>query len=853
MVACCRVLDAAPVSTEVLDALCDLAVHLKVESDERAWLRGWLAGERAHLGWSVSGVADVGVIEDLDRSKDPTAVAACLCALARHPGPVLGLTAAAAVPAVRNGLMTTAGVGAVGPTLVAVAAVDVSAALALLRARIPPPTAPEATFAALAVAARTATVPQHWEAVDAVDVADDDLDDDDFDDDAGPAERLPLVLAPAAAAAAVRWADWLDAVSRKPLTPRGPWQERWRGRDLRRLGTRVAASAAHSHLQAGRYGDVAAVIAAAGGPQTRRLHILSALARARVADAAGIGLPASAAGRKEQVSFFEEDIRAILSAARPDEIIDDPWVLRQVTTFLILAAVAREDAGAVMRTYAVLARRGLGSADISWAAALALAVFPEGPIASTAGEVRGRWVQFARTCVARALLEGYAPEFEELDEVCAALGVPVDSVRSMVEPLLGAVNTAVGDGEGTTLVVLADGPGLGDGAAPGALALAALIEAPLLALAASIDEEVEIPAECAWRSVDVGAGPGVVPVPGGYDLEALAEDDDAEVGLLSGILAGHLVAAALEERLDAIDAALEAAAQAAAAPPMDKPAPVAPATRPAHDARRTEERPLGDATSQRGALAGVDTGDRAAVIAAVRALDGETLSARESDQLAAVVAGLDDATLDEVWLGALGEGTGLWGSGVHVELERARVWARRGRSPEAAAVLQALGARVRAAGGRLSGVRLEDLAPLAAAVGASLPPPPPGGPAGDPAGEVAGGGRPVHVVFVGGNETQARYADPIDAELEERHGGRVRVTWVHPGWATNWSATAHQVEALLDEADALVLMRFVRTNLGRHLRRISSSAGIPWVACTGHGKASLMASIEEAVGVIDAR
>ena len=83
--------------------------------------------------------------------------------------------------------------------------------------------------------------------------------------------------------------------------------------------------------------------------------------------------------------------------------------------------------------------------------------------------------------------------------------------------------------------------------------------------------------------------------------------------------------------------------------------------------------------------------------------------------------------------------------------------------------------------------------------------------------------------------------------------GRVRVEWIHPGWGANWNADARHAESALAGADVLVLMSMVRTNLGRHMRRVASELSRPWVACTGTGRASVQGAIEQAVQLIDER
>lgn len=106
---------------------------------------------------------------------------------------------------------------------------------------------------------------------------------------------------------------------------------------------------------------------------------------------------------------------------------------------------------------------------------------------------------------------------------------------------------------------------------------------------------------------------------------------------------------------------------------------------------------------------------------------------------------------------------------------------------------------------------------------------------------------PVVVLFVGGNEVQAGYRPHVDAGLAERWGEQVRVEWFITGWGTNWGPEAERIETAYDRADAVVLMTFVRTNLGRWVRRTAGEHGLPWVSCTGHGRAAIERSIDYAI------
>jgi hypothetical protein len=104
---------------------------------------------------------------------------------------------------------------------------------------------------------------------------------------------------------------------------------------------------------------------------------------------------------------------------------------------------------------------------------------------------------------------------------------------------------------------------------------------------------------------------------------------------------------------------------------------------------------------------------------------------------------------------------------------------------------------------------------------------------------------PVRVLFVGGNETQDQYLHRLATSFEDV----ATVEWFR-GWGSNWSRIADRVEAHYVGADAVVLMAFVRTQLGTRLRRTSGEHGLPWVACSGHGFESLRRSIAEAVRVV---
>jgi hypothetical protein len=53
--------------------------------------------------------------------------------------------------------------------------------------------------------------------------------------------------------------------------------------------------------------------------------------------------------------------------------------------------------------------------------------------------------------------------------------------------------------------------------------------------------------------------------------------------------------------------------------------------------------------------------------------------------------------------------------------------------------------------------------------------------------------------------------------------------------------------------DALVLMHFVRTELGRALRRLASELGVPWIPCTGKGYDSMERALRAAIDLAASR
>ena len=105
------------------------------------------------------------------------------------------------------------------------------------------------------------------------------------------------------------------------------------------------------------------------------------------------------------------------------------------------------------------------------------------------------------------------------------------------------------------------------------------------------------------------------------------------------------------------------------------------------------------------------------------------------------------------------------------------------------------------------------------------------------------------VLLIGGNETQERYREDLLRWAGETWP-RVTLLVEFPGWGSNWGRELERYGNLVRKADAVVVLKFIRTLLGHHLRRMCGEAGVPWVPCTGHGRDSLRGAITTAVDLL---
>ncbi len=102
----------------------------------------------------------------------------------------------------------------------------------------------------------------------------------------------------------------------------------------------------------------------------------------------------------------------------------------------------------------------------------------------------------------------------------------------------------------------------------------------------------------------------------------------------------------------------------------------------------------------------------------------------------------------------------------------------------------------------------------------------------------------IRLLFVGGDERQARHDESVSKDLAENYPS-IKVEFEHPGWGSNWKPLSDRIETHLRDFHALVLSNLLRTNMGRSLRKMCD-AETPWFACSGNGPGMITDSIVRA-------
>ena len=111
-------------------------------------------------------------------------------------------------------------------------------------------------------------------------------------------------------------------------------------------------------------------------------------------------------------------------------------------------------------------------------------------------------------------------------------------------------------------------------------------------------------------------------------------------------------------------------------------------------------------------------------------------------------------------------------------------------------------------------------------------------------------GRPpqaISVLVVGGAEQQARAEDMVRQKLQDTDP-HIRVSFIQTGWTKNWGRKFGEIEGAMASHDALVIMRFMRTHLGRRIRE--KWTGGPWRSCWGRGHGAVAEAVTRAAAAV---
>lgn len=116
-----------------------------------------------------------------------------------------------------------------------------------------------------------------------------------------------------------------------------------------------------------------------------------------------------------------------------------------------------------------------------------------------------------------------------------------------------------------------------------------------------------------------------------------------------------------------------------------------------------------------------------------------------------------------------------------------------------------------------------------------------------PAGRAAStAAEPVMVLVVGGNEIQSRDAERVVQKVKQ-DDPCVNLEFVHSGWTSNWNKHLVEVKRRLDAGcDALVILRFMRTQLGRSVRAECGRRQVPWRFCWSGGQSGIIDAVHRA-------
>ena len=111
--------------------------------------------------------------------------------------------------------------------------------------------------------------------------------------------------------------------------------------------------------------------------------------------------------------------------------------------------------------------------------------------------------------------------------------------------------------------------------------------------------------------------------------------------------------------------------------------------------------------------------------------------------------------------------------------------------------------------------------------------------------------RLVRVLVIGGSEQQARAEEAARREIKRRHP-HIRPRFVYVGWGSKSDRALADFEREFEHHDALVILRFIRTNLGRQVRQ-RWPGDRPWRFCWAGGPSAIAEAAGKAAAALRPR
>ena len=102
--------------------------------------------------------------------------------------------------------------------------------------------------------------------------------------------------------------------------------------------------------------------------------------------------------------------------------------------------------------------------------------------------------------------------------------------------------------------------------------------------------------------------------------------------------------------------------------------------------------------------------------------------------------------------------------------------------------------------------------------------------------------KSVAVWVIGGDESLAKSNAQVQSEIDKRDSN-ISVDFLTIDWRSDWTRTLEEVKRKLPNFNAVVLMRFMRTTFGEHVRRLCSDHSVPWRFCYGGGRTARIQAV----------